>query len=143
MVRPATTSRAWLRRASRCSAAPASRASTRALASLPRLTACSRPEPSIDTVKTWGMRGAYNHNWDPYWNSALYGAYAQVQYGNAGKALICSATQQAIGHAGYHHLQPGLQRRPDRCHHPLDPGEEPDVLGGHDSIPVSTRSLTE
>jgi hypothetical protein len=46
---------------------------------------------SIDTVKTWGMRGAFNHNWDPYWNSALYGAYAQVQYGGAGKGLICGA----------------------------------------------------
>ena len=44
---------------------------------------------SIDTVKTWGLRGAYNHNWNPYWNSALYGAYAQLQYGNAGKLFIC------------------------------------------------------
>ena len=83
MVRAATTSRACLRRASACSAAPASRASTRALASLPWLTACSRPALRIDTVKTWGLRGAYNHNWDPYWNSALYGAYAQLQYGSA------------------------------------------------------------
>ncbi|UPJ46300.1 porin [Bradyrhizobium sp. 200] len=45
----------------------------------------------IDTVQTWGMRGAFNHNWDPYWNSALYGAYAQVNYKAAGTALICNA----------------------------------------------------
>ena len=25
-------------------------------------------------INTWGMRGAFNHNWDPYWSSALYGA---------------------------------------------------------------------
>src|SRR6516165_1215031 len=31
-------------------------------------------------INTGGMRGAFNHNWDPYWSSALYGAWAQVQY---------------------------------------------------------------
>jgi hypothetical protein len=45
----------------------------------------------IDTVKTWGMRGAWNHNFDPYWSGAIYGAYAQVKYGNNGAALICGA----------------------------------------------------
>jgi hypothetical protein len=45
----------------------------------------------IETVKTWGLRGAYNHNWDPYWNSALYGAYAQLRYGNATQGLVCGA----------------------------------------------------
>ena len=92
----------------------------------------------IETVKTWGLRGAYNHNWDPYWNSALYGAYAQVQYGNAGKGLICGGlTGAPVGHtpAGYHQLRPGLQRGPDRRYYPLDTGEEPDVLGGHDLYP--------
>ena len=33
----------------------------------------------ISKVQTWGMRGAYNHNWSPSWNSALYGAYAQLK----------------------------------------------------------------
>jgi hypothetical protein len=41
-------------------------------------------------VQTWGMRGAYMHNWNPYWNSAIYGAYAAVQYNNTAKTLICS-----------------------------------------------------
>jgi hypothetical protein len=43
-----------------------------------------------ESVKTWGFRGAYTHNWDPYWNSAIYGAYAQLRYGDAGAALVCS-----------------------------------------------------
>ena len=94
----------------------------------------------IDTVKTWGLRGAYNHNWDPYWNSALYGAYAQLQYGDAGKGFICGGLTGgnrwgSTSPAGYHQLQPGLQRGPDRRYHPLDTGEEPDVLGGHDLYP--------
>jgi hypothetical protein len=45
----------------------------------------------IDTVKTWGFRGAYTHNWDAYWNTAIYGAYAQLKYGNAGALAICTA----------------------------------------------------
>jgi Porin subfamily len=45
----------------------------------------------ISTVQTWGMRGAYTHNWDPFWNTAIYGAYAQLHYGNGGSALVCAA----------------------------------------------------
>ena len=44
----------------------------------------------ISTVQTWGMRGAYTHNWDAYWNTAIYGAYAQLHYGNGGTALVCA-----------------------------------------------------
>src|SRR5229473_2165432 len=45
----------------------------------------------ISTVQTWGLRGAYTHNWSPYWNTAIYGAYAQLKYGNGGTALVCAA----------------------------------------------------
>jgi hypothetical protein len=41
-------------------------------------------------IQTWGMRGAYTHHWDDYWNSSVYGAYAAVHYNNAAKILICS-----------------------------------------------------
>lgn len=45
---------------------------------------------SIDTVKTWGIRGGYTHNWSPNWASAVYGGYAQLKYGTTGKSLICA-----------------------------------------------------
>ena len=45
----------------------------------------------ISTVQSWGMRGAFNHNFDPYWSGAIYGAYAQLKYGNGGNALLCGA----------------------------------------------------
>ena len=41
-------------------------------------------------VQTWGMRGAFNHNWNPYWSSSLYGAYAGVSYNSTAKTLICN-----------------------------------------------------
>jgi hypothetical protein len=40
-------------------------------------------------IQTWGMRGAFNHNFDPFWSGALYGAYAQVNYNDTAKTLIC------------------------------------------------------
>ncbi|MCA1388111.1 porin [Bradyrhizobium sp. IC3123] len=44
----------------------------------------------IESVKTWGFRGGYTHNWSPNWSSGIYGAYASLRYGNTGKALICA-----------------------------------------------------
>src|SRR5580698_9423497 len=40
-------------------------------------------------VQTWGMRGAFNHNFDPYWSGAIYGAFAAIHYDGLGKSLIC------------------------------------------------------
>lgn len=48
------------------------------------------PGRGLSTVQTWGMRGGFTHNWDPHWNSGLYGAYAQVRYGSTGSSLICA-----------------------------------------------------
>jgi Porin subfamily len=44
----------------------------------------------LETVKTWGFRGGYTHNWNPNWASAIYGAYGAVQYGSGAKAGICA-----------------------------------------------------
>ncbi|WP_407160087.1 porin [Bradyrhizobium sp. STM 3557] len=65
------------------------------------------PGTGLSTVKTWGMRGAYTHNWSPYWNTAVYGAYAAVNYGSTGSALICS------GIATARLLTPGSTCNPD------------------------------
>jgi hypothetical protein len=45
---------------------------------------------SQQSVTTWGFRGAYTHNWDAYWNTAIYGAYAQLNYNGTGAALVCA-----------------------------------------------------
>jgi hypothetical protein len=41
-------------------------------------------------ISTWGMRGAYTHNWDPYWNTSIYGAWATVHYGGDAFTLVCA-----------------------------------------------------
>ncbi|WP_431015415.1 porin [Bradyrhizobium pachyrhizi] len=52
------------------------------------------------TIKTWGGRGAFNHNWDPYWSSSLYGAYAAVRYDDASKVLICGSAHNGAASGG-------------------------------------------
>ncbi|THD58995.1 MAG: porin [Bradyrhizobium sp.] len=46
---------------------------------------------SQQLIQTWGGRGAFNHNWDPYWSSALYGAYAHVNFGGGSAFDLTSA----------------------------------------------------
>jgi hypothetical protein len=41
------------------------------------------PGGELKLVDAWGVRGAYNHNWDPYWSSSLWGSYSQVRYGGS------------------------------------------------------------
>ncbi|SPP98321.1 porin [Bradyrhizobium vignae] len=44
-----------------------------------------------ELTTTYGFRGAYTHNWDPYWNTAIYGAWAAVRYNNTAKGYLCGA----------------------------------------------------
>jgi hypothetical protein len=48
-------------------------------------------------IQTWGMRGAFNHNWSPFWSSSIYGAWAAVQYNGTAKALICGTPGIGFG----------------------------------------------
>jgi hypothetical protein len=59
-----------------------------------------------ELTTTYGMRGAFTHNWDPYWNTALYGAYAAFRYDGNAKSLICNS-------AGVLALGGGLTCNPD------------------------------
>jgi hypothetical protein len=43
----------------------------------------------IILTQAWGIRGAFNHNWDPYWSTSLFGSYSQVKFdGGANDNLI-------------------------------------------------------
>jgi hypothetical protein len=52
----------------------------------------------IALTTAWGVRGAFNHNWDPYWSSSLFGAYSAVRYdGGANDNLLGAGTTSAKG----------------------------------------------
>ncbi|MFT0875616.1 porin [Rhodopseudomonas sp. G2_2311] len=44
----------------------------------------------IEKTSAWGVRGAFNHNWNPYWSSSLFGSYTKIDYNGTATALICT-----------------------------------------------------
>ncbi len=59
---------------------------------------------SLHLTTAYGVRGAFNHNWDPYWSTSLWGSYSSVRYDGAvgdlttAKGAYCAAFM--AGHAG-------------------------------------------
>ncbi|MDI4238942.1 porin [Bradyrhizobium sp. Arg237L] len=45
---------------------------------------------SLHLTEAFGIRGALNHNWDPYWSTSFYGSYSAVRYDGTAKAFICA-----------------------------------------------------
>jgi hypothetical protein len=51
----------------------------------------------IKLTEAYGVRGAFNHNWDPFWSSSLFGSYSAVRYGGnsaditTAKGAYCAA----------------------------------------------------
>jgi len=59
-------------------------------------------------IQTWGMRGAYTHNWDPYWNTSIYGSWATVHYGADAAALVCGGIVDGLAFVGSFRVATGL-----------------------------------
>jgi hypothetical protein len=51
---------------------------------------------SIHLTEAFGVRGAFNHNWDPYWSSSLFGGMGWVRYDGTAKAEYCAAAAFSI-----------------------------------------------
>jgi Porin subfamily len=49
------------------------------------------PGGQIELTDAWGVRGAFNHNWDPYWSTSLWGSYSAVRYNATASANYCAA----------------------------------------------------
>jgi hypothetical protein len=41
-------------------------------------------------TRGWGFNGAFNHNWDPYWSSSLFGGIFGLNYNATAKTLYCN-----------------------------------------------------
>ena len=54
----------------------------------------------LELVKTWGFRGGYAHNWDPYWVTQIYGGYGRVDYGTLGTTFICDFFRRNLALSG-------------------------------------------
>jgi hypothetical protein len=52
----------------------------------------------LKLTTAWGIRGAFNHNWNPYWSTSLFGSYSAVRYdGGADDNLTGIGTTSAKG----------------------------------------------
>ena len=45
---------------------------------------------SLHLTTSYGVRGAFNHNWDPYWSSSLFGSYSAVRYDSVAALTMCT-----------------------------------------------------
>ncbi|WP_024509055.1 porin [Bradyrhizobium sp. ARR65] len=50
-----------------------------------------RGDGSIHLTEAFGFRGAFNHNWDPYWSTSLFGGWSWVKYDDTAKVQYCAA----------------------------------------------------
>jgi hypothetical protein len=59
---------------------------------------------NIHLTEAFGVRGAFNHNWDPYWSSSLFGGAGWVRYDGTAKAEYCTvytASVAPVAGSGY------------------------------------------
>jgi Porin subfamily len=54
------------------------------------LPAFAGGDGSLHLTESYGIRGAFNHNWDAHWTTSLYGSYSAVRYDGTAKAYICA-----------------------------------------------------
>jgi hypothetical protein len=54
---------------------------------------------TIHLTTAYGVRGAFNHNWDPYWSSSLFGGMGWVRYDATAQANYCTAFYASNGGA--------------------------------------------
>jgi hypothetical protein len=54
-------------------------------------------QTGLQLTNSWGFRGAFNHNWDPYWSSSLFGGIAGLSYNSTAKTLFCNTFSASAG----------------------------------------------
>jgi len=53
--------------------------------------AIGNPVTQQQLTRGWGFNGAFNHNWDPYWSTSLFGGIARLSYNATAKAIWCNS----------------------------------------------------
>jgi Porin subfamily len=66
----------------------------------------------LHLTTAYGVRGAFNHNWDPYWSTSLFGSYSAVRYDGYTKAVYCT-TYSASAATGGNGAVPGASKSAD------------------------------
>jgi len=54
------------------------------------LPAFAGGDGALHLTEAYGIRGAFNHNWDPYWSTSVFCSYSAVRYDGTAKANMCA-----------------------------------------------------
>src|SRR3977135_3990844 len=52
----------------------------------------------LKLTEAFGVRGAFNHNWDPYWSSSLFGSASAVRYKGTATDLTTAKGQYCLAY---------------------------------------------
>ena len=66
----------------------------------------------LKLTEAFGFRGAYNHNWDPYWSSSLFGSWSAVRYNGSSTDITTARGQYCFA---YNLSNPGLKSADYSC----------------------------
>jgi len=66
----------------------------------------------LKLTTAFGFRGAFNHNWDPYWSSSLFGTWSGVRYGGSSTDITTAKGQYC---AAYILSNPGAKSADFSC----------------------------
>ncbi|MEA2922846.1 MAG: hypothetical protein QOF07_2816, partial [Bradyrhizobium sp.] len=47
----------------------------------------------LKLTTAWGARGAFNHNWDPFWSTSVWGGFSAVRYGGSANDITTAKGQ--------------------------------------------------
>src|SRR3954467_8006294 len=54
------------------------------------LPAFAGGDGTLHLTEAYGIRGAFNHNWDPYWSTSVFGSYSSVRYDGTTQPNLCA-----------------------------------------------------
>jgi hypothetical protein len=58
----------------------------------------------LKLTEAFGVRGAFNHNWDPYWSSSLFGSWSAVRYRGSSTDITTAKGQYCASYILSNHL---------------------------------------
>ena len=60
------------------------------------LPVANNGDGKLHLTDAWGVRAAFNHNWDPYWSSSLFGSASRVMYDGTAKSEFCANYKASV-----------------------------------------------
>ena len=52
---------------------------------------------SIQLTTSWGVNAAFEHHWNPHWQTSVYGAYVATNYNSLANDMLCVTETGGVG----------------------------------------------